>query len=345
MTPCAVAYAEKIRQGVKPGRCGLDGDAVLVQQLPGCADRPADGGAVGAEHAGDHGLREGQAQVQEGRQDPVGKREPGCGACARCPAPLPAAPGTAAVEGGGELGGRAEAVRRRVHKAVPRHVDAARDAARAAVGTGALAAERLRGQGVDEAGGPILGFLADVGQAGEELWPGTGAERRGRVGALARLDWAVCRDPGGKPAVEHAGVIVPEVAQQPPQPRRPHWRVLRVRDDVRAVADAEAADRGGEVLRRGKGEREGRRRVGQCAGDIGEPGSGNMGSRVAFAPALHGIRAAACRVAEEDGGVERAHSLITERVAEFLGADQWRQQWHLGNLLEWPGRRPGGCAM
>ena len=57
-----------------------------------------------------------------------------------------------------------------------------------------------------------------------------------------------------------------------------------------------------------------------------------MGSRVALAPALHGIRAAVHRAAEEDGGVEHAHSLITERVAEFLGADQRGQQWHLGSL-------------
>jgi hypothetical protein len=55
-----------------------------------------------------------------------------------------------------------------------------------------------------------------------------------------------------------------------------------------------------------------------------------MGSRVALASALHGIRAAAYRAAEEDSGVEHAHSLITERVAEFLGADQRGQQWHLG---------------
>ena len=57
-----------------------------------------------------------------------------------------------------------------------------------------------------------------------------------------------------------------------------------------------------------------------------------MGSRVAFAPALHGIRAAAYRAAEEDGGVEHAHPLITERVAEFLRADQRGQQRHLRNL-------------
>ena len=157
-----------------------------------------------------------------------------------------------------------------------------------------------------------------------------GGERRGRVRALARLDRAVCCCPGDKPAVEHAGVIVPEVAQQPPEPRRPHRHVLRVRDDVRAVADAEAAERGCEVLGRRKGERERRRRVRQRAGDIGEPGPGNMGSRVALAPALHGIRATVRRAAEEDGGVEHAHSLITERVAELLGADQPGQQWHFG---------------
>jgi hypothetical protein len=57
-----------------------------------------------------------------------------------------------------------------------------------------------------------------------------------------------------------------------------------------------------------------------------------MGSRAALAPALDGIGAAIYRAAEEDGGVEHAHSLITERVAEFLGADQRGQQWHLGNL-------------
>jgi hypothetical protein len=57
-----------------------------------------------------------------------------------------------------------------------------------------------------------------------------------------------------------------------------------------------------------------------------------MGSRVALAPALHGIRAAVHRTPEEDSGVEHAHSLITERAAEFFGADQRGQQWHLGHL-------------
>jgi hypothetical protein len=61
-----------------------------------------------------------------------------------------------------------------------------------------------------------------------------------------------------------------------------------------------------------------------------------MASRVALTPALHGVRAAAYRSAEEDGGVEHAHSLITEPVAEFLGADQRGQQWHLGT--SWNGR-------
>jgi len=54
-----------------------------------------------------------------------------------------------------------------------------------------------------------------------------------------------------------------------------------------------------------------------------------MGSRVAIAPALHAIRAAVHRTAQEDSGVEYAHSFITERVAEFGGADQLGQQWHL----------------
>jgi hypothetical protein len=58
-----------------------------------------------------------------------------------------------------------------------------------------------------------------------------------------------------------------------------------------------------------------------------------MGSRVALAPALDGIGAAVHGAAEEDGGVEHADPLITEHVAEFLRADQWGQQWHLGNLL------------
>jgi hypothetical protein len=44
------------------------------------------------------------------------------------------------------------------------------------------------------------------------------------------------------------------------------------------------------------------------------------------------VAAAARRAAEEDGGVEHPHSLITERVAEFLGADQRGQQRHLGHL-------------
>jgi hypothetical protein len=58
-----------------------------------------------------------------------------------------------------------------------------------------------------------------------------------------------------------------------------------------------------------------------------------MGSRVTRAPALHGIRTAVHRAAEEDGGVEYAHPLITKRIAEFFEADQPGQQWHLGNLL------------
>src|ERR1700734_1273880 len=98
---------------------------------------------------------------------------------------------------------------------------------------------------------------------------------------------------------------------------------------MRTVADAETADRGGEILRGGKGERERRRRVRQRAGDIGESGPGNVGSRVALAPALNGTGAAVDRAAQEDGGVEHAHSFITERVAEFFGADQRGQQWHL----------------
>src|SRR5262249_61071914 len=104
------------------------------------------------------------------------------------------------------------------------------------------------------------------------------------------------------------------------------------RDRGGAAAEAGGARRVGEMLRRGQGEREWRRRVRQLAGDIGEPGPRNMSSRVALASALHGVRAAAWRAPKEDGGVEHAHPLVTEHVAEFGWADQRGQQRHLGNL-------------
>jgi 5-methylthioadenosine/S-adenosylhomocysteine deaminase len=125
----------------------------------------------------------------------------------------------ASFERARQFGNRPETVGRRVDQAVPGDVDAAGDAAGAAVGAGAVAAERVRGEGVDQASRSrrgAVGDLADVIEAGQQPRPWPGGERGGRVGDLPGLHGAAGRGPGDEAPVKHADLVVPEVAKEPP---------------------------------------------------------------------------------------------------------------------------------
>ena len=57
-------------------------------------------------------------------------------------------------------------------------------------------------------------------------------------------------EPDPEPSVEHCRLLVAEMAQQPPEPRRAARHALVVRDDERVRADAGATGSGRELLRR-----------------------------------------------------------------------------------------------
>jgi hypothetical protein len=64
-------------------RVGLDGVSGLVQELADVADAPVDRLGPDAEQDGDGDLRQGQALVEDGGQEPVGEGEEGPAAGAR----------------------------------------------------------------------------------------------------------------------------------------------------------------------------------------------------------------------------------------------------------------------
>src|SRR6185295_9066577 len=92
--------------------------------------------------------------------------------------------------------------------------------------------------------------------ARRDLVDGHGHVRARRAAELARLAW-LRPAPGGaplslplrEPAVEHGDRVVPEPAQQPPQPAGIHAVVLVVRDGLYTTRNAEAAEGPGKHVR------------------------------------------------------------------------------------------------
>ena len=93
-------------------------------------------------------------------------------------------------------------------------------------------------------------MLASTSSADTMSSAGAAARRRaGRRLRLALLDRLALGHPAVQPAVEHAHLVVAEMAEHPPQPGRDVVGV--VDDDQRVVVDAERADLAGEQVRRG----------------------------------------------------------------------------------------------
>src|SRR5581483_7081837 len=129
----------------------------------------------------------------------------------------------------------------------PRRVPRARNPSRGVVDRVRVAAPATRGARVDEHERRI------------REPPGEGVRADRVVVAYPRheglrLDLLLAAAQGTGPRVdaadEHAAVVVPEMAEQPPQPLGAAERA--VRDDEHAVADARARGRGREPLRRGQ---------------------------------------------------------------------------------------------
>ena len=163
----------------------------------------------------------------------------------------------------------------------------------------------------------------DVVGRREELGPGARGERRGRrVRRRLGAQLAARGLPGGLPAVEHADVLEAEVAQQPPEPRRPCRGALVVDHDAAVVADAERRDRRREALLGRHGEREPRPGLGEVGDEIGEGRSRHVAGVVACAAARDGRRAAVGREVQQDRRVQDPQTRVAELAAELLGAHQ-----------------------
>ena len=101
-----------------------------------------------------------------------------------------------------------------------------------------------------------------------------------------------------------------------------------------SVAYAEASSGLREVRCARDGETEGGARIRQLAGDVCKGGAGQVGFLVVSAARLCPVRAAVDVSDKEDGGVENAHPLIAEHEAEFVRADEGRQQWLISHGVD-----------
>ena len=214
-----------------------------------------------------------------------------------------------------DLLGRAEGQGLLRHRA-DRHVDAARDAARAAV-AGILPAVQVRGQGIDGADCRIADGGADLLPADEQAGARAGGQRGGGVVPRAALGRAAFRLPPVEAAIEHGGIVEADGAQHPPDARRPLQVLPRVEHDPAGVADPLGRQAGGEILGRRHGEVEGTRRVRQRALQVEERRTRDMRGLVIGAAALDAIRAAgAGLVAQVGGAVEDAPCRIAQVIRE-----------------------------
>ena len=121
-------------------------------------------------------------------------------------------------------------------------VAGARDPARDRIDRLDLAAPALRRASVDEREGGVAEPLEQLRRAGDVI-------RSRACHELGRLDLLGIRAQRAVPGVEpdHGGVVVPEVAQQPPEARCPA-RVLVVGDDEGLRADAGERGPGSECV-------------------------------------------------------------------------------------------------
>ena len=122
------------------------------------------------------------------------------------------------------------------------------------------------------------------------------------AGSIASSPWASGPSQISEPSVEHCRLLVPEVAQQPPEPRRTAGHAFVVGDDERVRPDAGPTGSGRELLRRGQRMTTaylGRNReVGELGVEIEERRAGNVALEVA--------RAGGGRVAEVVPAVREA---------------------------------------
>ena len=123
--------------------------------------------------------------------------------------------------------------------------------------------------------------------------------------------------PRRQAAVEHRHRFAEHV-QQPPQPRRDRAAGVVVRDDGRALGDADPAERGGEALRRraaGGGRSPGAGRVGQVGVDVEPaPRPGRWPASYAARPDRAGSRYQRTSTTRTSSRWAASHSPVTSDV-------------------------------
>ena len=194
-------------------------------------------------------------------------------------------------------------------------VHAAGDASRSAVAVAAAAGVLRRLQRVDRADRAIANCAQHVilahhqiahlahGEVARLTWPrGTGLDRTALVLPLLPA------------AVQHRRIVVAELMQQPPQPRRPPDVGAAVGHHARSVVHAEPTHRGREVVRRLAHEAECLRGVGHIAQHVDELRAGDMARLEVLTTRLHLI--GDLRIGDQvRGAVEHQHVRVVRDSA------------------------------